>query len=71
MPILTIVLAPEAALVSSVSIVSLLSLVALGATAARVGGAPVLIGTARVTLWGVLAMAATAAVGKLFGTANF
>jgi len=70
-PILTIVLAPEAALVSSVSIVSLLSLVALGATAARVGGAPVLIGTARVTLWGVLAMAATAAVGKLFGTANF
>ena len=44
---------------------------ALGATAARVGGAPMLTGTARVTVWGVLAMAATAAVGKLFGTGSF
>lgn len=68
-PILTIVLAPAAALVSSVSIVSLLCLVALGATSARIGGAPMLTGTARVTVWGVLALAATAAVGKIFGTA--
>jgi VIT1/CCC1 family predicted Fe2+/Mn2+ transporter len=35
--------------------------------AARIGGAPMLIGGARVTIWGVLAMAATAAVGALFG----
>jgi VIT1/CCC1 family predicted Fe2+/Mn2+ transporter len=70
-PILAIVLAPAAALVTSVSIVSLFSLAALGAIAARVGGAPILIGTARVTVWGVLAMAATAAVGRLFGATNF
>ena len=66
-PILTIVLAPATALVLSVSLVSLLCLVALGATAARIGGAPTLVGAARVTIWGVLALAATAAVGKLFG----
>jgi VIT1/CCC1 family predicted Fe2+/Mn2+ transporter len=66
-PILTIVLAPATALVLSVSLVSLLCLVALGATAARIGGAPTLVGAARVTIWGVLALAATAAVGKVFG----
>ena len=68
-PVLTILLAPATALVLSISLVSLLCLVALGATAARVGGAPMLVGAARVTIWGVLAMAATAAVGRLFGTA--
>jgi len=67
-PVLTILLAPATALVLSISLVSLLCLVALGATAARVGGAPMLVGAARVTIWGVLAMAATAAVGRLFGT---
>jgi len=67
-PVLTILLAPATALVLSISLVSLLCLVALGATAARVGGAPMLVGAARVMIWGVLAMAATAAVGRLFGT---
>jgi VIT1/CCC1 family predicted Fe2+/Mn2+ transporter len=67
-PVLTIFLAPATALVLSTSLVSLLCLIALGATAARVGGAPMLVGAARVTVWGVLAMAATAAVGRLFGT---
>ena len=40
----------------------------LGATAAFVGGAPIVVGAARVTVWGVLAMLATAAIGRLFGT---
>lgn len=66
-PVVTILLAPPAALVLAVSIVSLLCLVALGAVAARIGGAPMLVGAARVTIWGVLAMLATAAVGRLFG----
>jgi VIT1/CCC1 family predicted Fe2+/Mn2+ transporter len=66
-PIVTILLAPAIALVLAVSIVSLLCLVALGAVAARIGGAPMLVGAARVTIWGVLAMLATAAVGRLFG----
>jgi VIT1/CCC1 family predicted Fe2+/Mn2+ transporter len=40
----------------------------LGATGAKVGGAPVAKGTLRVTCWGVIAMAATYAIGSLFGT---
>jgi len=68
-PVLTILLAPPGALVAVVAIVSLLCLVALGAAAARVGGAPVLVGAARVTMWGLLAMLATALVGRLFGAA--
>jgi VIT1/CCC1 family predicted Fe2+/Mn2+ transporter len=66
-PILTIVLAPATALLLSVSFVSLLCLVTLGAAAARIGGAPILVGAARVTIWGVMALAATAAVGRLLG----
>jgi VIT1/CCC1 family predicted Fe2+/Mn2+ transporter len=55
-PIVTILLAPASAIVLAVSIVSLLCLVALGAVAARIGGAPMLVGAARVTAWGVLAI---------------
>jgi vacuolar iron transporter family protein len=67
-PIVTILVAPAASLVLAVSVVSLFCLVALGAVAARIGGAPMLVGAARVTIWGMLAMLATAAVGRLFGT---
>jgi len=67
-PVLSIVLAPPAALAIVVSMVSLLCLVALGAIAARAGGASMVRGAARVALWGLLAMAATAGVGELFGT---
>jgi VIT1/CCC1 family predicted Fe2+/Mn2+ transporter len=35
--------------------------------AARAGGAGALRGAVRVTFWGALAMALTAAVGRLFG----
>jgi vacuolar iron transporter family protein len=66
-PILTIVLAPPSPVV--VSAISLVCLVALGAIAARAGGAPALVGAARVGFWGALAMAATAGVGRLVGTA--
>lgn len=48
---------------------TLLLLACLGAVAARLGGAPVLAGALRVTLWGAVAMAGTALVGMLFGTA--
>ena len=67
-PILMILIAPGSALVVAVSVVSLVCLVALGATAAYVGGAPMAVGAARVALWGLVAMLATAAVGRLFGT---
>jgi VIT1/CCC1 family predicted Fe2+/Mn2+ transporter len=44
------------------------SLVCLAGLAARAGGAPAWTGAGRVTLWGAVAMAATAGVGALFGT---
>jgi VIT1/CCC1 family predicted Fe2+/Mn2+ transporter len=68
-PILTILLAPATAFVPAVWAVALVCLVSLGAVAARVGGAPMWVGAARVTIWGVLAMLATAGVGWLFGAA--
>jgi VIT1/CCC1 family predicted Fe2+/Mn2+ transporter len=68
-PVLVILVAPTTTLVPVVAVVSLLCLVALGSIAARVGGAPMFVGAARVTIWGMLAMLATAAVGRLFGTA--
>jgi VIT1/CCC1 family predicted Fe2+/Mn2+ transporter len=44
-------------------------LVLLGSVAARLGGAPVVRGAARVTFWGAIAMACTSAVGAWFGSA--
>jgi vacuolar iron transporter family protein len=67
-PVLTILVAPLNTLVLTIAVVSTLCLIALGAIAARAGGAPALVGAARVAFWGALAMAATAGVGKLFGT---
>jgi VIT1/CCC1 family predicted Fe2+/Mn2+ transporter len=65
MPLLTLSLAPERQLLL---VVSLTSLVFLALMAARAGGAKALVGATRVTFWGALAMALTAAVGRLVGT---
>ncbi|MEO8028620.1 MAG: VIT family protein [Bryobacteraceae bacterium] len=69
LPILVTAIAPDAALILLVSSTSLVFLALLGAVAARAGGAGVAAGAARVTFWGALAMAITAGVGALFGTA--
>lgn len=58
---------PEASIPIVVSITSLGFLSLLGGVSAYVGGAPVARATARVTFWGALAMAATAAIGALLG----
>ncbi len=69
MPLLVTALAPDALLILVVSGTSLVFLALLGALAARAGGAGVAVGAMRVTFWGALAMALTAGVGALFGTA--
>jgi VIT1/CCC1 family predicted Fe2+/Mn2+ transporter len=51
-----------------VTAASLLFLAALGAIGAKAGGANVWRAALRVVFWGALAMAATAAIGKLVGT---
>jgi VIT1/CCC1 family predicted Fe2+/Mn2+ transporter len=68
LPLVTVWVAPASGMAWVVAGASLVSLAGLGALAARAGGASAWIGTARVTFWGALAMAATAVVGALFGT---
>jgi VIT1/CCC1 family predicted Fe2+/Mn2+ transporter len=69
LPIVTATLASREWVGALVSGTSLICLAALGALAANAGGASAWVGAARVAFWGVLAMAATAGVGALFGTA--
>ena len=67
MPLLTAAMVPTKSLILLVTATSLVFLAVLGGVAARVGGANVVTGAMRVTLWGALAMGLTAAVGALFG----
>ena len=69
MPLLVTAIGPPAYLIYLVAGTSLFFLALLGAVAARVGGANIATGAIRVTFWGALAMAVTAGVGALFGTA--
>jgi vacuolar iron transporter family protein len=69
LPLLMVVVTTSRFLVAAVSIASLIFLALLGAIGARAGGADVAKATARVTFWGALAMALTAGVGAVFGTA--
>ena len=66
-PAILAALAPAGALTPLVVVVTLALLLGLGATAARLGGAPLLRGALRVAFWGAVAMGCTAAVGRLFG----
>ena len=68
MPLVAAAVVPAATFIPIVSATSLVFLAILGGVAARVGGASVATGAMRVTFWGALAMAMTAAVGALFGT---
>jgi VIT1/CCC1 family predicted Fe2+/Mn2+ transporter len=67
LPLLVVILASTSNIIPCVAATSLFFLAALGGLAAQAGGAGLLKGASRVAFWGVLAMAATAAVGNLFG----
>lgn len=69
LPLLGVAMVSVHSVIPVVSGASLVFLAALGGLAARVGGASVTTGAMRVTFWGALAMALTAGVGALFGTA--
>lgn len=68
LPVALAALVPDALLIQLVIGGTLVLLTALGAIAAQVGGAPVGRGALRVVFWGALAMAASAGVGRIFGT---
>ena len=69
MPLAMVLLVPAASLIWAVSAASLLFLALLGAIGAKAGGANVMKATLRVTFWGAFAMALTAGIGALVGTA--
>jgi VIT1/CCC1 family predicted Fe2+/Mn2+ transporter len=69
LPLLAVGLAPAAARVVVAVAVTLVALGSLGGLGARLGGAPRGPATARVVVWGAIAMAITAAIGALVGAA--
>jgi vacuolar iron transporter family protein len=68
LPLAMVPLSPAHYFSWSVSAAALLFLAILGAIGATAGGAPIGKAVLRVTFWGAFAMAATAAIGSLFGT---
>lgn len=66
-PVIVAALLPVSAITYVVGTTTAVLLVVLGATAARLGGASAVRGSARVFFWGVAAMGLTALVGQLFG----
>ena len=69
LPLGIALLAPGTRLVPFEAAASLLFLPLLGSVGARAGGAPVWRATLRVTFWLALAMALTAGIGLMVGTA--
>jgi VIT1/CCC1 family predicted Fe2+/Mn2+ transporter len=67
-PLVVCAISPPAIVIPAVAIAALICLGVLGGIAARVGGAAVPKGALRVVFWGVLAMAVTLTISKLFGT---
>ncbi|MGN6254974.1 MAG: VIT1/CCC1 transporter family protein [Solirubrobacterales bacterium] len=69
LPLLAIGVFGSSSRVLACIVVTLLALAGLGALGARLGGAPVPRAVLRVVFWGATAMAVTAGVGALVGTA--
>jgi len=69
LPMAIAIVAPRPTLVSVVAAASLALLALLGAIGAGAGGANVWRATVRVAFWGAFAMALTAGIGLVFGTA--
>ena len=66
-PLIAAFLVPAAVIIPVVVVISVIALAILGALGAKAGAAPIIPAMLRVMGWGILAMAVTAAVGRLFG----
>ena len=66
LPLLVLVLAPQAKVILWISITALIFLASLGLIAAKIGGANMLKAAWRVSFWGALAMLMTFGVGLMF-----
>jgi VIT1/CCC1 family predicted Fe2+/Mn2+ transporter len=68
LPLLVVLFAPANLMIPLVAVCALFFLALMGVLGAYLGGANIWVAALRVTFWGLLAMLATALVGKLFGT---
>jgi VIT1/CCC1 family predicted Fe2+/Mn2+ transporter len=66
-PLAAAAIVPYSMTVPMVMALSLILLAFLGGLAARAGGASIIVGSARVTFWGLIAMLVTSGVGYVFG----
>lgn len=66
-PLLAALVTPSSYAVVGVGAATLVALMLLGGLAGSIGGASIIRGALRVTLWGAVAMALTAVVGSFFG----
>jgi VIT1/CCC1 family predicted Fe2+/Mn2+ transporter len=66
-PLLAVWFAPLNALTPTIALSTLVFLAVLGGLGAQLGGAPIARAALRVTVWGALAMAVTALIGRLAG----
>lgn len=69
LPLAIIFIAPSVYLIPAISIMAVIFLALLGGIAAKIGGSRVLIGSARVVVWGTLAMLVSAGIGRILGIA--
>ena len=69
-PVVAAVVLPHGLVSLGVTIATLVALLILGGLAAYAGGASVVKGAVRVTVWGAVAMALSALVGTLFGVSG-
>ncbi len=67
LPLAAAAIASGSAAEVAIVVVTLFALAILGATGAKLGGAPPLVATGRVLLWGAVAMAVTYAIGTVAG----
>jgi VIT1/CCC1 family predicted Fe2+/Mn2+ transporter len=66
-PVVALLMAPAAWRIPAIAVLSLVSLAALGALGGHLGGAALGRASLRVTIGGTLAMAVTAAIGRILG----
>ena len=69
LPVLAVGAAPASIRIGICVAVTILALAVLGYTGARLGGGPRLQATARVVVWGAVAMAVTSGIGAIVGAA--
>lgn len=68
LPLLVVLVSPLTSIALTVSLASLLFLILLGVLSAVAGGASITKAALRIGFWGIFAMAATAIIGRFFGT---